>query len=133
MGAGLSKGLKFTFLVHVVVAAVFGLGFLLVPDFVGSLYGISSEPPITDIFRLLGAAMVGWGVSSLLAAKADSWEAVRIVVAAEIVWTLLGALVMLYSLLFNAFPVLGWLNVVVFAAFAAVFAWFTAKKGGAAG
>jgi Ca2+/Na+ antiporter len=128
MSAQIARGLKFTFLVHLVVAGLFGLGFLLVPELLGSLYGIKAQAPDIDIYRLLGGAMMGWGVGSWLAFKAETWESVRIVVAAEIVWTALGALVMLYALLFNGFPALGWLNCAIFAAFAAVFAWFYFKK-----
>ena len=128
MSSSLSGGLKVVFLVHVAVVLVFGLGYLLIPEQVGSIYGLKTEPPITDISRLLGAAMLGWALSSWMAWRALDRETVRIVVAAETVWTALGALVMLYSLLFNGFPALGWLNFVLLAAFSLVFAWYNFRK-----
>lgn len=89
MSSSLPGGLKVVFLVHFAVALVFGLGYLLIPDQVGSIYGLRAEPPINDISRLLGAAMLGWALSSWMAFRALDRETVRIVVAAETVWTAL--------------------------------------------
>jgi hypothetical protein len=46
----------------------------------------------------------------------------------EIVWTILGTLVMLYALLIAGFPALGWINAIIFAAFAIAFGWFYFQK-----
>jgi len=126
MNAKLSEGLKTTFLVHFIVALIFGLGFLLIPITVGNLYGLKIQE--TEVWRLLGAAMLGFAASSWFAYKATHWESVRIVVLAEIVWTILGTLVMLYALLFAGFPALGWLNAIILAGFGAAFGWFYSRK-----
>jgi len=118
----LSQGLKTTFLIHFIVALLFGLGFLLIPNVVGNLFGLNVQEP--EIYRLLGGAMLGFAVSSWLSYKATNWESVRIVVVMEIFWATLGTLVLLYALLFAGFPVLGWLNAVILAAFAIAFGWF---------
>jgi hypothetical protein len=126
MNAQLSQGLKTTFLVHFIVALLFGLGFLLIPIAVGSIYGLNVQEP--EIYRLLGGAMLGFAVSSWLSYKATNWDSVRIVVIMEIVWTILGTLVMLYALLIAGFPALGWINAIIFAAFAIAFGWFYFQK-----
>jgi hypothetical protein len=126
MNAQLSQGLKTTFLVHFIVALLFGLGFLLIPVAVGSIYGLNVQEP--EIYRLLGGAMLGFAISSWLSYKAAGWESVRIVVAMELVWTILGTLVMLYALLFTGFPALGWINAVILAAFAIAFGRFYFQK-----
>ena len=126
MNNQLSQGLKTTFLIHFIVALLFGLGFLLIPVAVGSIYGLNVQEP--DIYRLLGGAMLGFAVSSWLSYQATSWESVRIVVVMEFVWTILGTLVMLYALLFAGFPALGWLNGVILAAFAIAFGNFYFQK-----
>ena len=46
----------------------------------------------------------------------------------ELVWAILGTLVLLYALLFAGFPALGWLNVVILAAFALAFGWFYSRR-----
>lgn len=122
MDAKISQGLKITFLLHFFVSLIFGLAFLLLPGQAGSLYGM--QVPQADIYRLLGAALLGYAASSWLSYQASNWENVRIVVFAEILWTLLGTLVMLYALLFSGFPALGWINALIFAAFCAAFSWF---------
>jgi len=126
MNTQFSQGLKTTFLIHFIVALIFGLGFLLIPNVLGNLYGLNVQEP--EIYRLLGGAMLGFAVSSWLSYKATDWESVRIVVVMEIVWPTLGTLVMLYGLLFAGFPVLGWLNAVILAAFAIAFGWFYFRK-----
>ena len=126
MNTKLSQGLKTTFLIHFIVALLFGLGFLLIPNAVGNLYGLNVQEP--EIYRLLGGAMMGFAVSSWLSYKATNWESVRIVVVMEIAWTILGTLVMLYALFFAGFPVLGWLNAIILAAFGIAFGWFYFQK-----
>jgi hypothetical protein len=77
-----------------------------------------TEPPI---YRLLGAAILGFGTSSWLAYKETAWEKVRIVVQMEIAWTILGTLVVLWGLIFAGLPAFGWVNAVIMAGFAAAF------------
>ena len=122
----ISQGLKTTFLVHFIVALLFGLGFLFMPVLVGSWYGLNVQEP--DTYRLLGTAMLGFAVSSWFAYRATDWESVRIVVVMELVWTVLGTLVMLYALLLAGFPALGWLNAVILGAFAIAFGRFYFQK-----
>ena len=126
MNTKFSQGLKTTFLLHFIVALLFGLGFLLIPSTVGSWYGMNILEPVT--YRLLGAAMLGFAASSWMAYSANNWEAVRIVVIMEIVWTILGTLVVLYGIFFASYPALYWINAILLAAFAAAFAWFYFRK-----
>ena len=122
----ISQGLKTTFLVHFIVALLFGLSFLFMPVLVGSWYGLNVQEP--DTYRLLGTAMLGFAVSSWFAYRATDWESVRILVVMELVWTVLGTLVMLYALLLAGFPALGWLNAVILGAFALAFGRFYFQK-----
>lgn len=122
MNANISPGLKLTFLAHFIIALIFGLAFLLLPGPTGGLYGMPIPQP--EIYRLFGAALLGYAASSWLGYQATNWESVRIVVFMEMLWTLLGTLVMLYALLFTNFPALGWINAVIFAAFCVAFSWY---------
>ena len=126
MGTQLFKRLKTTFLIHFIVSLLLGLGFLLIPDMVGKWYGLKVQD--WTAYRLLGAALLGFAASSWLSYQANNWESVRIVVLMEIVWTILGTLVMLYALLFAGFPVLAWINAIILAAFAIAFGWFYSRK-----
>jgi hypothetical protein len=119
-------GLKMTFLVHFVVAAVFGLVFLLIPDIFGGLMGVLIREPST--FRLVGAALVAFAASSRFAYREAVWERVKIVVQMEIVWTVLGVLAMLYGLIFEGLPAGDWMNVIILGAFAVAFIFFYSRR-----
>jgi len=118
MEKSISSGLKATFLVHAIVGIAVGLAHLLVPESVGNLLDWDMADPA---YRLAGAATIAFGMSSWLAYQADVWEKVKIVVQAELVWTVLGALAILWGLLDGALPTVAWLNFGLLAGFAVVF------------
>ena len=117
-----SKGLKNLFLFHFIVAIVFGLTYLLIPETFASIV----QWPLRETFpyRLLGAALLGFGVSSWLAFKNPLWESVKIVVVMEIVWCGLGTLVMLWGMFTQGLPAIGWLNTVLMAFFTVTFGYY---------
>jgi hypothetical protein len=119
------KGLKTTFLVHLVLAVIFGAGFLLVPEAVTGMLGARALEPTT--FRLVGAAMLAFGASSWLAYRETLWDRVKIVVQIEIVWTVLGVLATLWGLMFEGLPPADWMNVLILGAFAVAFAYFYSR------
>ena len=118
--------LKITFLVHFVVAVVFGLVFLLVPEMFGGMMGAPIKEPST--FRLVGAALMAFAASSWFAYRETVWDRVKIVVQMEIVWTILGVLAMLYGLIFEGLPAGDWMNVVILGAFAVAFIFFYSTR-----
>jgi hypothetical protein len=85
---------------------------------------------LLDVFpyRLVGAAILAFSASSWYCYKAAEWDRVKIVVLAEIVWTVLVVLVGLYGLLFAGQPAAQWINVIIMACFAGAFAYFYSKK-----
>ena len=119
-------GLKITFLVHVIVAGIFGLVFLLIPEMFGGMMGAPIKEPST--FRLLGAALVAFAASSWFAYRETVWERVKIVVQMEIVWTILGVLATLWGLMFEGLPTADWMNVVILGAFAVAFIFFYSRR-----
>ncbi len=121
-----SRGLKITFLVHFIVGLVFGLLYLLIPEVWGNLIGWPTQEPA--VYRLIGAAVLGFAAGSWLAYREAAWEKVKIVVQAEIVWTILGTLVMLWGLIFAGLPAIGWLNAVILGGFAAAFSVFYFRR-----
>jgi hypothetical protein len=122
MDKQMSSGLRLTFLLHFIVALVVGLVYLLIPAEWGNLVNWPvKEPPV---YRLLGAAILAFGVSSWLAYKAMLWTKVKIVVQTEIVWATLGTLVMLWALIFAGLPTFGWVNAIILGAFAIAFTFF---------
>jgi Ca2+/Na+ antiporter len=123
MDKPITPGLKTTFLVHFVVGLIVGLAILLIPLAVANLlnYPLDGGDPYV---RLLGAATLGFAASSLLGYLAHEWREVKIVVQAEIVWTLLASLLFLWFVLDGILPAVGWLNFIVMALFFVAFLFF---------
>lgn len=126
MEKNISSGLKNLFLVHMIVGAIFGFIFLLIPEIWGNMIGWPVKEPV--IYRLLAAAIWGLTASSWFAYKETVWEKVKIVVQMEIVWLVLGALVALWGFFFAGASALGsWLYFVILAGLAAAFSFFYSR------
>ena len=122
----ISSGLKTAFLVHFIVGLAFGLIYLLIPEAWGNLISWPILEP--TVYRLIGAAMLGFATSSWLAYRETAWERVKIVVQMEIVWTILGVLATLYGLVYEGLPTGDWMNVVILGAFAVAFIFFYSRR-----
>ncbi len=126
MNKNVPSGLKTLFMVHIVVGAVFGFLFLLIPEIWGGLIGWEAKDP--TIFRFLGAAVWALTASSWLVYKEQLWDRVKAVVQMELVWTILGALVALYGFFVGGAPALGsWMYFIVLAGLAAAFGYYYSK------
>ena len=122
----ISSGLRTLFLVHFVVGLVFGLAYLFIPGML--MGGLGAPVPDELPYRVIGAAVLAFTASSWYCYQAAEWERVKIVVLAEIVWTVLNTLVGLYGLLFAGAPAAEWINVIIMAGFAAAFIYFYRRK-----
>jgi hypothetical protein len=135
MDASISKSLRYTFLVHLIVGLVLGAGLLLIPGrtliFLGwvpeqvqlpqselSVPGQTFVDPV--ITRVLGATLLALGYASFLGWRASRRDQVSLLVQMEFVLCGVGALAILYSLftLDRPVPVIGWVLAAILAAFA---------------
>jgi hypothetical protein len=122
----ISSGLKMLFLVHFVVGLVFGLPLLLIPGIYMAWFGMFV--PDVEPYRMVGAAILAFAASSWFCYQAAEWDKVKIVVQAEIVWTVLATLALLYGLLFARQPAAEWINAILMAGFAVAFIYFYSKQ-----
>ena len=122
----ISSGLKTLFLVHFVVGLVVGLLYLFIPGMFMSWFSM----PVQDKFpnRIIGAAVLAFSASSWYCYQAAEWERVKIVVLAEIAWTVLNVVVGLYGMFFAGLPSTELVNVIIMAGFAAAFTYFYTRK-----
>jgi hypothetical protein len=122
----ISSGLKTLFLVHFVLGLVFGLSYVFIPGMFMGWFGMALKDEFP--YRIVGAAILAFSASSLYCYQAAEWERVKIVVQAEIVWTVLSAVLGLYGIFFTGLPTTEWVNVIIMAGFAAAFIYFYNKK-----
>lgn len=106
------QGLKITFLVHAIVALVFGVVMYLIPAMWATFVNwVPFDPGMTRGYR---AAMLALAISSWLGYRAVRWEQVRTVVQMEIGFTVLGTLGALYEALFAGGPSFLWIGKDIF-------------------
>ena len=98
--------LKYTFLLHMIIAFVLGAWYFIAPETWVTLTDWPFYDPSVD--RVMAAFMIGLGVTSLLGFRADSYEKVEIVVIGEIFATLFAAIGMFWFMLTEVAPVIGW-------------------------
>jgi hypothetical protein len=119
------SGLKIVFMLHFIIAGAVGLQHLLIPRVWTDMAGIEITETVT--WRLIGAALLAFAVSSLLATREVVWERVRILVIMEILWSFLAALVIVWGTLVEGLPPLEWVNVVLLSLFGGIFSVFYLK------
>ena len=100
----ISRFLKMSFMIDGLVAIVYGLVMLLIPDLHAAAFVFPYEE-FAD--RYIGSLFLAFGVGNLLAYRASSWENVEFVVIMNIAFLLIGTIVILYSIAIAVLPIVG--------------------------
>ncbi len=101
-------------IINAVVAAVYGVAFVLVPDQLISLYDVDASEALIYVGRLLGAALVGFAVLTWSARNATDTDARKAIVLALLVSDGIGFIVALIGQLADVVNSLGWSTVAVY-------------------
>jgi hypothetical protein len=120
--------LKTLLIINAVIAAVFGIAFVLVPSQVGSLYGVEATAALDYMGRLFGAALIGYAVLSWSARNANESTARTAIVLALLIGNGVGFVVALIGQINQVPNALGWSTVVVYLLLALGFAYFQFVK-----
>jgi hypothetical protein len=120
------KALRTVFIIHAIIAILVGIQHIFFPHLPGDLTGVELPAPI--LYRILGAAVFAFGLSSALAAKAKYWENIRILLPMEIIWSLLGAIIISWGIISKKLPGIEWPNAILLFIFALLFAAFRPLK-----
>jgi len=112
------------------LAFAFGLGFVLIPQQLTSLYNITLDPSGVFVGQLFGAALLGFGVLNWMTRSVRDAQALRVVVLANLVGDGIGLIIALLSQLAGVGGVnqLGWSTVAVYLVLALGFAYFRFVK-----
>lgn len=107
-----SNILKYTFFTSGLVALLFGLTFLLLPEFYFASIGWTYYDPWVS--RILGAALLGFCLLQWLSFRETEWEKVKNLVIMMIFWHFVGGLASLFTQFAFNLPVSNWLHTIIF-------------------
>ncbi len=111
-------------LIYAVVSMLFGIGFVLMPGLVLSVYGADADLSFRYIGQLFGAALISLGVLSWSIRNAADSEVRKAAVSSLLVGEVIGFVLALIGQLNGALNVLGWSVVFVYLLLSAGLAYF---------
>lgn len=103
----MSKYLKILFPVHMVVAAILGVLFLVIPGRFLGWFGWAPVDPL--LTRVLGAALLGLAWGSFRGWRSDNPAQARVLIELDAVFCTVGALGLLRHLVIANYPYYVWL------------------------
>lgn len=122
----ITKFARISFLIDALVAIIYGLVMLLIPEQHATLMGFPYEEFAN---RYVGALFLGYGIGNLLAYRASSWEQVELVVFMNLGFLVLGLITALYCIAVAVLPALAYMHVglMVFLIFLFLYSYYEAK------
>ncbi len=115
-------------IINAVVAALFGIAFVLIPGQIVSLYGVEATATLNYAGQLLGAAFVGFAVLTWSARNSNDSAARRAIVLALFIGYATGFAVALIGQLNNVVGALGWSTVAIYLLLALGYGYFQFAK-----
>ena len=106
--------LKMFLMISAIVAALFGLGFVLVPGFMFSLYGVAPNPASLLGFRLFGSALIAIGVMTWFLKDGTDWPAIKALLLSVAVGNVIGFLFVLFATIDGTISAMGWTAVLIY-------------------
>jgi hypothetical protein len=104
-----------TFLVvSAIVAWLFGLGFVLLPGVMFSIYGIASAPASLLGFRLFGSALIAIGLLTWFLKESTNWEAIRALLISVAIGNVIGLLLVFFATINGTLSAMGWTAVLIY-------------------
>jgi len=123
MGRSVPPGLRNWFVIHFVADMLFGIPLLFFPRWLLPLLGWTTYDPLTS--RLVGAALMGIGLESLLGRNAST-ETFRAVLNLKVIWAS-SASFAIAAALFEGAPPVAWVLLGVFIVFWVVWVYYRVK------
>lgn len=117
----MSRSVRNTFLIHAVVAIIFGAPLLIAPGRWLQLFDWSPIDPLMS--RMFGSALLALAYGSYRGWRSAGWDQVAWLVRLEAVFTVLATIGLLRHLLVGSWPFIAWFTLAIFVIFAA--AWIS--------
>jgi len=120
--------LKTLFIVNAVVVIFNGIGCVLAPNMLISLYGATLNPAGANMMQYGGAWLIGIGLLTWFVRNAEESETRRGIVLALLIMYIIGVIVALLGLFSAGLNVLGWVPVGINAVLALGYGYFWFAK-----
>lgn len=120
--------LKTLLVFNAIVALVYGVGFVLVPATVLTLYGATVSPSANLVGQLFGVTLIGVGLICWLARNVTDPGSQRAIVLAQLIATVIGAIVAVMGTISGVANAVGWSAVVIYLLLALGYAYFQFAK-----
>jgi hypothetical protein len=111
-----------------IVAAVFGIAFLLAPSQLVAMYGVTLTPATEVIGRIAGSVILGFAIVFWAARNENAAETFKAVLVAGFVANGLDCLILFHATVTGLVNGLGWLQVLINGGLAAGFGYFAFGK-----
>lgn len=112
------------FLIHSLIALLYALGLLLIPQTMLFLYGIATTAGDRLLAQFFGVQLLASGMVTLLARDESASNARSAITLSLLISSAIGLVVSIGGTLSGAMNVLGWSAVVIYGFFAVAFAYF---------
>ena len=113
---------------NAVIALVFGIGFVLVPGTMGTLYGMTPGPDVNLIGQFFGVELIAVGLLCWLARDVSDSAAQHAMILAFLIAEVIGLIVSIMGTLSGVFNAVGWSAVVIYLVLSLGFAYFQFMK-----
>jgi hypothetical protein len=101
-------------LISAIIAMVFGLGFVLLPGFLFSIYGLPGNPPTLLGFRFFGSALISLALITWLLKDSADWNAIRAVLIGNGIGNIPGVLAAFFATINGTLNAMGWSAVLIY-------------------
>ena len=102
------------FIIAAIAALSFGIGFVLVPQFIAAIFGVVLDDNGVLMTRFFGVLLVTTGIWFSLLRETDNTAVIRAMLTGYLVGDIFGGLNALYGVLSGTMNVLGWLIVLLY-------------------
>ncbi len=116
--------LRNLFLIHSLVALLYSLGLLLIPQTMLFLYGMSTTAADKLLAQFFGAQLLTSGMVTLLTRDESASSARSAITLSILISSAVGLIVSIGGTLSHTMNALGWSAIVIFGFFAIAFAYF---------
>jgi hypothetical protein len=117
------------FLVYLIVEAIFGIGFLFVPDLVMAPMGVTLDETSTTMARMFGSLLISIPVLVFFARKSSSTEFKRGVMYCAFIYLLASTIILLITQINGLMNSMGWSIVILHLVFMLLFGYYLLMPG----